>query len=555
LAFIRTWTYVTQRKGWTGDESHWRHEARVVEDRLSDALHERLTQRFVDRRTSVLLRRLGQKEAMVAEVNETGEVTVEGEFVGKLDGFRFRQDKGAGVAEDKTIKAASLQALAPQFHLRADRFYNAPDTEIDFTEQGGLMWGSSAVGKLVAGSDPLKPGVEVFVDDVAGPEVAQKVQRRLQHFIDRKVAALFEPLIALSKDEALTGLARGFAFRMVENLGILPRADVADEVKALDQDARGALRKHGLRFGQFTIFMPLLLKPAPTRLRLVLWSISKGLNEFPESPPPGLVTIPVDTSAPEGAATMAGYRNAGERAIRIDMLERLADMLRSEDSRGGFEAKADMLSITGMTLEQFATLMEGLGYKSEKAERTKVKAVDTVVPHDGAPMAADKGADAETPVMDVADEQPAGGIVEDPAAAQADDIVPATADMPDDGIAPMVEELAETPEVDDHIPDTPAEENPQGTAPDADIAGAELETYYVFTWGRTPRGNAQGQRRGGGDRPQGKGKPGPRGKKGAPRGDKGGKAQKFSSKPARAEKPIDPDNPFAAALMGLKDNK
>jgi len=335
----------------------------------------------------------------------------------------------------------------------------------------------------------------------------------------------------------------------------LPRADVADEVKALDQDARGALRKHGLRFGQFTIFMPLLLKPAPTRLRLVLWSISKGLNEFPESPPPGLVTIPVDTSAPEGAATMAGYRNAGERAIRIDMLERLADMLRSEDSRGGFEAKADMLSITGMTLEQFATLMEGLGYKAEKAERTKVKAVDTVVPHDGAPMAADKGADAETPVMDVADKQPAGGIVEDPTAAQADDIVPATADMPDDGIAPMVEELAETPEVDDHIPDTPAEENPQGTAPDADIAGAELETYYVFTWGRTPRGNAQGQRRGGGDRPQGKGKPGPRGKKGAPRGDKGGKAQKFSSKPARAEKPIDPDNPFAAALMGLKDNK
>jgi len=555
LAFIRTWTYVTQRKGWTGDESHWRHEARVVEDRLSDALHERLTQRFVDRRTSVLLRRLGQKEAMVAEVNETGEVTVEGEFVGKLDGFRFRQDKGAGVAEDKTIKTASLQALAPQFHLRADRFYNAPDTEIDFTEQGGLMWGSSAVGKLVSGSDPLKPGVEVFVDDVAGPEVAQKVQRRLQHFIDRKVAALFEPLIAISKDEALTGLARGFAFRMVENFGILPRADVGDEVKALDQDARGALRKHGLRFGQFTIFMPLLLKPAPTRLRLVLWSITKGLNEFPESPPPGLVTIPVDTSAPEGAATMAGYRNAGERAIRIDMLERLADMLRSEDSRGGFEAKADMLSITGMTLEQFATLMEGLGYKAEKSERTKVKAVDTVVPHDGAPMAADKGADADTPVMDVAAEQPAGGIIEDPAVAQADDIVPATADMPDDGIAPLVEELAETPEVDDHIPDVPAEETPQGTAPDAEIAGAELETFYVFTWGRAPRGNAQGQRRGGGDRPQGKGKPGPRGKKGAPRGDKGGKPQKFSSKPARAEKPIDPDNPFAAALMGLKDNK
>ena len=145
------------------------------------------------------------------------------------------------------------------------------------------------------------------------------------------------------------GLARGFAFQLVENFGILPRAQVAEDVKALDQDARGALRKHGIRFGQFTIFMPLMLKPAPTRLRLVLWSLSKGLNEFPESPPPGLVTIPVETGAPEGADTMSGYRNAGKRAIRIDMLERLADMLRAEDSRGGFEAKPDMLSITGMT--------------------------------------------------------------------------------------------------------------------------------------------------------------------------------------------------------------
>ena len=191
LAFIRTWTYVAQRRGWVDDESHWRDETRAVEDRLSDALHTCLTQRFVDRRTSVLLRRLGQKEAMVAEVNDAGDVTVEGEFVGRLEGFRFTLDKGAGGQEAKTVKTAALQALAPQFHLRADRFYNAPDTEIDFTEQGGLMWGSAAIGKLVAGQEALKPRIEVFVDDVAGPEVAEKVQRRLQHFMDRKIAALF----------------------------------------------------------------------------------------------------------------------------------------------------------------------------------------------------------------------------------------------------------------------------------------------------------------------------------------------------------------------------
>ncbi len=516
LAYIRTWTYVAQRNGWVRDESHWREETRTVEDRLSDALHDRLTQRFVDRRTSVLLRRLKQKEALLAEVNDKGEVTVEGEFVGRLEGFRFTPDKSAQGTEAKALKSASLQALAPQFHLRADRFYNAPDTEIDFTDQGGLMWGEYAVGKLVAGAEPLKPVVEVFVDEAAGPDVEQKVQRRLQHFIDRKVAALFEPLLNLSRDEELTGLAKGFAFRMVESLGVLPRVQVAQEVKDLDQDARGALRKHGIRFGQFTIFMPLLLKPAPTRLRLVLWALSGGLQEFPEAPPPGLVTVPVAKDAPQGYDTMCGYRDAGERSIRIDMLERLADMLRSEDSRGGFEAKPDMLSITGMTLEQFADLMQGLGYKAERGEREKAKPVPTEQPV------------AEAEEQPVVDETPTAN-------AEADDV----------GIT--TEAVAEASESTDAAAEAPATEK----SAESKLDEPEIEVFYTFTWGRQRQQN-RGPRR---EQGQGKGKP--RGKpQGKPHGKKGGKpqgAKTFSSRPPKKEKAIDPDNPFAAALMGLKD--
>ncbi|MCX8508353.1 MAG: helicase, partial [Rhodobacteraceae bacterium] len=380
LAFIRTWTYVAQRKGWVDDENHWRDETRAVEDRLSDALHAKLTQRFVDRRTSVLLRRLKQKESLVAEVNDKGEVTVEGEFVGRLEGFRFQQDASASADEGRTLRQAAYEALKPEFHLRADRFYNAPDTEMDFTDQGGLMWGSHAVGKLVKGADPLKPQVEAFVDEEAGFDVAEKVRRRLQHFIDRKVAAAFEPLLAMGRDETLTGLARGFAFRLTEQLGVLPRDQVAEDVKALDQDSRGVLRKHGVRFGQYTIFLPVLLKPAPTRLRLLLWSLFNDQPEFLTSPPPGLVTIPNIAEVPKGNYILAGYHPAGARAIRLDMLERLADILRQKDSRAGFEASADMLSITGMTLEQFADLMAGLGYKGEKAEREKVKAEPVAAP-------------------------------------------------------------------------------------------------------------------------------------------------------------------------------
>ncbi len=539
LAYIRTWTYVAQRKAWVHDESHWREQTRAVEDRLSDALHERLTQRFVDRRTSVLLRRLKQKEALLAEVNDKGEVTVEGEFVGRLEGFRFRQDKDATGQEAKTLKTASMQALAPHFHLRADRFYNAPDTEMDFTEQGGLMWSDQAVGKLTAGDDPLKPRVVAFVDEEAGADVASKVQRRLQHFIDRKIAALFEPLINLQKDETLTGLARGFAFRMVEAMGILPRADVADDVKALDQEARGLLRKHGIRFGQFTVFMPLLLKPAPTRLRLVLWSMSKNLDEFPEAPPPGLVTVPNTSGTPAEHHMVSGYRAAGERAIRIDMLERLADLLRAQDSRGGFEANPDMLSITGLTLEQFADLMGGLGYKAEKGEREKVRAVDAVVAGTDDPaVEQDTATDGavpveDAPVLDVADATP-------------------EAEAAPEAVGPG-DAVAETP-----VPTNSETEIDPGAAPDAALAGPETEVFYTFTWRgnrpeRQPRregGAGKGRRDGGkpqGDRPRGKGKP--KGK-GQPTRDAGAKT--FQARPPKKEKQIDPDNPFAAALMGLK---
>ena len=373
LAFIRTWTYICQRKGWVQNESYWREETRAVEDRLSDALHSALSQRFIDRRTSMLMRRLKQKESLVAEVDTKGEVTIEGEFVGKLNGFRFQMDKDATAEEGKTLRAASIQALQPEFNLRADRMYNAPDTEFEFTEQGGLMWGEYGVGKLIKGDDILSPRIEVFVDDEAGNEVLIKVQKRLRHFIERKINLAFEPLLVMRDDEMVTGMARGLAFRLVESLGVIPRSVVAKDVKELDQDGRGLLRKHGVRFGQYTLFQQLMLKPAPTRLRLVLWSLFEGLDEFPEAPPPGLVTIPETKGSPKGYYPRAGYRLAGDRAIRIDMLERLADLTRSQNVKDGFEANSDMLSISGTTLEQFSNMMEGLGFSVEKNQREKIK--------------------------------------------------------------------------------------------------------------------------------------------------------------------------------------
>ncbi len=562
LAYIRTWTYVATADGWVQNEDHWRQATRAVEDRLSDALHTALAQRFVDRRTSMLMRRLKQKETLVAEVNDKGEVMVEGEYAGRLDGFRFAQDmregsgSGEGVA-NATLRQAAMEALRPELHLRADRFYNAPDTEMDFTTQGGLMWGNSAVGKLVKGAEPQRPQVAAFVDEDAGPEVAEKVTRRLQHFIDRKVAAGFEPLLAMGRDEALTGLARGFAFRMTEAMGVIAREAVAAEVKDLDQPARAALRKHGIRFGQYTVFMPALLKPAPTRLRLVLWSLWNGLEEFPESPPPGLVTIPNLPAVPRSHYTLAGYHPAGARALRIDMLERLADILRALDSKAGFEATPDMLSITGMSAEQFADLMGGLGYKATKGERVKVRAAAPVVVDDTPrvnPITEEESVFAAPEVVEPAAE----------AAPEMESFYTYTW-----APKPRFERPARRPEGEgqpkENRNDARADAGrkgggqnrgqkraSQGSEPAKDgaptAAAAADGAASARPDRRNDRGSTKGDRkdgaRGGGDRADRKGAD-----RDKPRDDF--KPKSFEARPTRPEKPIDPDNPFAA-LMALK---
>lgn len=547
LAYMRTWTYVSNRGGWLEDAAHWRGVTRALEDRLSDALHQRLTQRFVDRRTSVLMRRLKQKEKLVAEVSETGEVTAEGEHLGKIDGFRFTPDPSASPDEQKRLRSASMGALQGWFAHRADKFYNAPDTEIDVTEQGGLMWGDLAVGRLEAGADALSPKVRAFVDDMLEPPVVEKIERRLGHWITRRVAALFEPLIALRDDEALTGLARGVGFQIVEGLGVLERRMVADDVKALDQDARTLLRKHGVRFGQHSIFMPALLKPAPTRLRLVLWGLAKKLDEIPGAPPPGHVTVPVVGGEPDGFWLCAGYRAAGSRAIRIDMLERLADLLREQDSRGGFEATPDMLSITGLTLEQFADLMGGLNYKAEKGERPKAAKPDAPAEEAKAPEAEGETPAGETAASEAAAEAPA--VEEAPAETAAEEPADeaAPAQEPADEAAP-----AETP---NEVAEPAAESADAGsqTEPEA----PEVEVFYTFTYQRRQQNNRRsgqprGDRKEGGQRRDGFKKGGKRPPKGkGKRDERDNKPRQFSAAPKPSKGP-DPDSPFAA-LAKLKD--
>ncbi|MBY8977299.1 hypothetical protein KHP62_15895 [Rhodobacteraceae bacterium NNCM2] len=555
LAYIRTWTYVANRPRWLEDAAEWRERARAIEDRLGDALHKALTQRFVDRRSSDLMRRLKGKERLLAEVNDKGEVSAEGHFLGRLDGFRFTVDQTASSEELKTLRSASMSALETEFAKRADKLYLSPDTEIDLTEQGGLMWGTDAIGKLEKGDSILAPKVRVFVDDTAGRDVAEKVERRLTHWLARRVAQQFEPLIALRDDEMVTGLAKGVAFQLVEALGVVPRWQISDDIRQLAQEERALLRKHGVRFGQHNIFMPLLLKPAPTRLRLVLWSLWQDLDEFPESPPPGHVTVPAVPGVAKGYYEMAGYRLCGQRAIRIDMLERLADLLRPMDGRAGFEAAPDMLSITGCTLEQFADLMQALGFKAEKGERPKAppaarpKLADGEEPKvEDTPEAVASDAEGAAPETGEAPAEPA---MAEPVATETESVVAA---------APVAEEPA--PEADAPSTETDAEAPSPAEAEAAPAeAPTEIEVFYTFTYQRRSETRGGGERRGGGQKPSENRKSGGPPQKRRGKGPKQGRHDKDQDRPPRQakpkpkqqDKPIDPDNPFAI-LQQLKKN-
>ena len=371
LASIRNWTYVAQKSNWVEDTSYWRERTRGIEDRLSDSLHRKLTNRFIDVKVSVLIRKLRKKEQLVPELTEEGGIVIEGQNIGKLEGFRFFRNLGSTADEEKVLKEVTNQVIGPQFDLLANKIVKAPNQEFDISEQGGIMWGTQAVGKLVKGEDPYDPKVRVFVDKIAGEKVKEKVQSRLESYVDQRIKSDLESLLILRNDETLEGEERAFAQHLVAEFGILRRDAVTKEVTNLDQDKRKLLRPFGIRFGQFSIFEYTSIKPYPTQLRLILWSLQNDFTSFPPSPPMGWTSMTKLPDAPEGYFPKCGYFQIGNMAVRVDILERLMNLIRVEDGRHGFGPSPEMLSITGLSHAMFAEFMKGLGYSIQIEEKQK----------------------------------------------------------------------------------------------------------------------------------------------------------------------------------------
>jgi ATP-dependent RNA helicase SUPV3L1/SUV3 len=458
IAHIRTWTFVSNRADWLKDPAHWQARTRAIEDSLSDALHECLTQRFVDRKTSALMKGLRDKEELTAEIAEDGAVQVENHYVGRLRGFRFSPETQAEGIHGKAARHAAAQVLSRELGMRARRVAAAKADAFKVTRAGRVLWRDEEIAVLEASDDPLKPNVLLLADEhLAGPD-REKIEARLATWRDELIADKLKPLVDLAKAEDVTGLARGIAFRLAESFGALKRETVADMMKSLDQEARAQLRKYGVRFGAFSIYFPSLLKPAAAELAATLWALKHAgehgltLETLPEMPRAGLTSAIAVPTTPEAYYRTYGFHVCGPRVIRLDILERLADLIRpllawrqqpggtnqppkGATGDGGFTVTPEMMSILGCSPDELGGVLKALGFRLDRR------------PVAAAPSSAENPAnvDAVAPAASPAETEPAAEQAEAAAApVEASSSPAAPAEQPalpvvDDASLPAVE--------------------------------------------------------------------------------------------------------------------
>jgi len=366
LAGVRTLAYVANRSDWLADAEHWRGRTRALEDRLSDTLHERLMQRFIDRRTSALMRGLNLPNEMLAGVAADGAVTVEGHYVGRLIGAHFDPARGSTALEDKALRAAAERVIGPELARRLGQLAAADDTAFALQPDGMVLWNGAAAGQLNGGG-VFSPRVRLFGS--LGPEpVRERAVRRLEAFIaaeaNRRLASLRALKTAVAEGR-LKGLARGLAYQILEAGGVVDRKLVEGQVKSLSLAERRALKFLGVRFGAFSLFLPALLTTEALRFTAAfadraapIWRPKlDGLSPLPDPAPPALAL------AQRGLRAVAGLSAPVEALEQLDAALRLAPM-----QAGGFPLSDEALAGLGWTRAEAGRLLRGLDFAPARGD-------------------------------------------------------------------------------------------------------------------------------------------------------------------------------------------
>jgi ATP-dependent RNA helicase SUPV3L1/SUV3 len=356
IAAIRTWTYVSHRSAWVPDARFWQERTRAAEDRLSDALHERLTRQFVDRSGAVIARH--DPSDLVTSVAADGEVLVQGLRAGALDGFRFLPDAAAREGS-RALLAAANRSLRDLVGERVEALVGDEDEAFRIGPGGELHWRGQAVARLGAGDSVVSPQVEVLPAELLDPPLRERVRRRLATWLEGHLKAELEALLRL-KDSSPAGVARGLVFVLVESLGAVRRRDVAEQVAALDRGDRRALSRLGVTLGRLSVFLPALLRPGTVRLRARLFAARHGGPPVPG--PQGEPSVTLDPALAPAFYLACGYQPAGRRAVRVDRLDRVAALAARLSREGPFAPPGELPSLLGCPQAEVAAVLAGIGY-------------------------------------------------------------------------------------------------------------------------------------------------------------------------------------------------
>ena len=375
VSFIRTWSFVANISKWLSDGEYFVGITRAIEDKLSDALHIKLTQRFVDLRRSVLIKK-GMTENFDSkdfELRDDNCLYIKKHLFGKMDGFVFNLSGGDTVEEKKKLMQVARPFLHQHLSALVKSFYEAPESEIILDNNGHIFWRGSKVGELEKGQKILVPKVKLIKVGELEKGDLEKIQRKLDIFLEKKIKALLPNLLNLATDHVFSGASAGLVHIFINNLGVIMKSEVMEQFKSIDHENRAKLRNIGIRFGYKTIYDPMLLKPEASKLRISLFNIfyaSTKIKVF--NPPPGLVTLDYDKHISKRQYLVAGFFVAGSRAIRVDMLERLYFLIKENLKDEWTVVQPSMLSITGLGLENFAELIKSLRFelKHEKVDNS-----------------------------------------------------------------------------------------------------------------------------------------------------------------------------------------
>ena len=365
IANVRTWSYVSNKNNWVENQNYWIEKTKLLEDRLSDRLHEELTKTFIDKRASVLARGLKQDMNFKIEIFENNDVKIDDQFIGKIKGLKLELDlkKGSLETDIKSLKKAARQTIGPELEKRIQSIIDTGLVEL--SDDFKIYWNKFTIAKLIPGNDYLNPNFELIVDDMLEQNQRNKLSEFLDKFLKSKVNTILESLIDLKNLKDKNSSIKALAYQLYENNGVLKRENVSEYLKILGQNERKILRDLGVKFGRYHVFLYKLIKPEPVTLRTLLW---KNFHQkyFNLTPPTfGLNFIEDKENKNKNFMLLCGFEKFDNYFVRIDILERLFKQIINSNSDENKEIKlvSEMLNLLGCSKDNFKKLIQKMSYK------------------------------------------------------------------------------------------------------------------------------------------------------------------------------------------------